>query len=145
MPDMCLSFHVLELVFFFMTVMKAIYEKCSRYPVKLESLKRMVTSMLVSKGMRENQDEIHFFFQLDYWWHWLLYIISSKMLQKQLSKQLRFYYPELSENKLVRKHDEGKKRDLNKKTIIRVLEDSFVFIYRDNSTCGRSKIKLAEI
>ena len=38
-----------------------------------------------------------------------------------------------------------KKRDLNKKNIIRVLEDSFLFIYRDNSTCGRSKIKLAEI
>ena len=56
------------------------------------------------------------------------------MLQKQLLKQLRFYYPELSENKLVRKRDEGKKRDLNKKNIIRVLEDSFLFIYRDNST-----------
>lgn len=30
------------------------------------------------------------------------------MLQKQLPKQLRFH-PELAENKLVRKHDEGKK------------------------------------
>lgn len=32
------------------------------------------------------------------------------MLQKQLPKQLRFYYPELAENKLVRKHNEGKKK-----------------------------------
>lgn len=62
------------------------------------------------------------------------------MLQKQLPKQLRFYYPELAENKLVRKHDEGKKSDFNKKTIVTVLEDSFLFIFRDNSTRGRSKI-----
>lgn len=40
MPDMCLSFHVLELFFFSMAVMKTIYEKCSRYPVETWELEK---------------------------------------------------------------------------------------------------------